>query len=47
MSADLNAVNLGPDMIGMVNHPMRQPKQSLLNGSKMLLIGHRFLLFHI
>ena len=41
MPADLDAVLLGPEMIGVVDHPVRQPKQSLLDHLEVLrVVGH-------
>ena len=34
MTANLDAVDLGPDVVCMVDHPVRQPQQALLDGFK-------------
>jgi hypothetical protein len=39
MAADLDAVRLGPDIVGVVDHPVRQPQQPLFDD----LEGIRFL----
>jgi len=31
MAADLDAVDLGPDVVCVVDHPVRQPQQPLLD----------------
>ena len=44
MPADLDPVYLGPDVIGVMDHPVRQPQQALFNGFQMGKIRHRQLL---
>jgi len=36
MTTDLDAVLLGAQMVGVVDHPMGQPQQSLLHRSQMI-----------
>ncbi len=36
MSPDLDATGLGPDVIGVVDHPVRQPEQALFYGFEVI-----------
>jgi hypothetical protein len=45
MTANLDAVDLGPDVVGMVDHPVRQPQQALLDGFKVPRVGSVHCLF--
>lgn len=40
MPTNLYAIHLWTNMIGVMDHPMRKPKQPLFDGLQMLRIGH-------
>ena len=40
MPTDLDAFGLGADVIGIVDHPVRQPKQALFDGLEVGRAGH-------
>lgn len=43
MTAGLDPIDLGPDMVGVVDHPMRQPEQPLFDGLEMVDRGRAHL----
>lgn len=48
MAADLDPIHLRAHMIGLVDHPVRQPQEALLYGLQMLNIGgHDIALFWV
>ena len=42
MAAHLDTVRLRPDVVGMMDHPMRQPQQPLFDGLQVMRIGDVF-----
>ena len=39
MAPDLHAIDIGADVVGVVDHPVRQPQEALFHGLQVCHVG--------